>query len=147
MMRPGHKGDIAAKKMLGNMVDIQVRLSDYSREAFWPEHVVDEVETFVDSFLSCYTVLANAADRRAELLFSVTPKFHWLWHWSRRSRMLNPRKGNTMVDEDFVGVCKRIVQACANGTESHRVPMAFCEKYRVGQWFLNTFGDEYSTTA
>ena len=92
------------------------------------------------NFLKEYSVLANLADQEKKLLFSVTPKFHWLWHMGDRAYFLNPRKGNTMIDEDFVGRSKDIVAACASGTESHRVPAKFVERYCWGKYILMKHG-------
>ena len=47
-----------------------------------------------------------------------------------------------MIDEDYVGVCKQIVQSCANGTDSVKIPAAFVEKYRWGQFVVCVNGDE-----
>eukprot|EP00974_Lingulodinium_polyedra_P009748 934489-Lingulodinium_polyedra.AAC.1 len=94
----------------------------------------------VNSFLKDYSLLANMADREKKLVFAVTPKFHWLWHLGDRSQYLNPRKGNTMLDEDFVGQSKDIVAACASGTEAHRVPAKFVERYSWGKYILLKHG-------
>ena len=88
-----------------------------------------------------YSVLANMADNDNKLLFSVAPKFHWLWHLAARAQFLNPRKGCTMLDEDFVGKCKDIVAACVHGTESHRVPQKFLEKYCWGKSIMLARGE------
>ena len=58
----------------------------------------------------------------------------------KRAYYLNPRKGNTMIDEDFVGQCKDIVAACASGTEAHRVPTKVSERYTWGKYLLEEYG-------
>ena len=51
-----------------------------------------------------------------------------------------------MIDEDYVGICKNIVQASVSATAPHRVPLAFSEKLSWGLHFLNVYGDEYKAT-
>ena len=98
----------------------------------------------VDRFLSLYQGLAHASDQRKDLLFNLVPKLHWLWHLGQKAIFLNPRKGNTMVDEDYVGIFKKIVQACAQGTPSASVSLACMDKYCWGLHFLNVYGNAYS---
>ena len=120
---------------------MQKILHDHSDEAFLPLPIAARFDNFVKAFLQEYTLLANRADRIPNLyLFSMTPKFHYLWHLGKRARFLNPRRGNTMVDEDFVGQCKDLVAACASGTEAHRVPEKFLERYNWGKHILLEYG-------
>ena len=49
-----------------------------------------------------------------------------------------------MIDEDYVGVCKQIVQSCANGTENVKIRAAFVEKNQWGQFVMCVHGDEYN---
>ena len=84
----------------------------------------------IDVFLSHYSWLANRSDQRNELLFNVVTKHHWLWHIGERAMYLHPRIGATMIDEDFVGHVKEVVQACTSGMPSHNVQASVCDKYR-----------------
>ena len=67
------------KDLLTAQVQVQDILSDYSHEMFLPVPVANNLMTLVDNLLHLYTLLANRADREKELLWSVTPKFHWLF--------------------------------------------------------------------
>ena len=67
------------KDLLESQVQVQDILSDYSQEMFLPVPVANNLMVLVDNFLHLYTLLANRADRDKELLWSVTPKFHWLF--------------------------------------------------------------------
>ena len=93
----------------------------------------------VDILLRNYTVLANRADAKDPpcLLWSLTPTFHWLWHWSRKSALLNPRRSNCMLDEDYVGVIKTCVAASVSGTPMEMVPSKVMERVVWGMHFLN----------
>ena len=92
----------------------------------------------VDSMFKFYTRLANHADAKGDLLWSMVPKFHWLWHLSRRSQYLHPRRGACLLDEDFVGKLKLITKMCTSSTPLHRVPTAVAEKYRWGMYVLTS---------
>ena len=84
-----------------------------------------------DHVLHCYTLLANRADRTGGdegLLWNITPKFHWYWHWAVKALYFNPRKTNCFVDEDFVGDVKEIVAASTAGTSMEEVPSKVIEK-------------------
>ena len=142
--RPGHRDDRIIMSMLEHQAQLQVILSDNATQAFLSDDDATQVKLKVNAILHDYTLLANAADRRGVHLFSVAPKFHWFWHFGDRARLLNPRKGCTMLDEDVVGVCKIIVESCAHGTDSHNVHSSVVQTYRVGQHFLCTYGDEFT---
>jgi hypothetical protein len=47
-----------------------------------------------------------------------------------------------MVDEDFVGACKDIVQASVHGTRPHIVPEKFMSRYRWGEHMVNTYPED-----
>ena len=87
-----------------------------------------------------YSLIANTADRDKQFLFNATIKHHYLYHVGLRAAHLNPRKGNTMVDEDFVGQLKELVAACSHGTESHCVPEKVLERYVWGKYFVIKHG-------
>ena len=141
--RPGHGEDAHVRRMLSHQAKLQNLLSDTAAEPFLSEADAKQVMQCIEEVLRCYTLLANAADITNKVLWSITPKFHWLWHLGDRARLLHPRRGNCMIDEDFAGAIKQIVQSCAAGTESWKVPAALVDKYRVAQHFLCVFGDEF----
>ena len=85
-------------------------------------------------------MLANYVGNHVKLLFSMPVKFHYLHHMAARAHLLNPRKGNTMIDEDFVGRCKELVAACAHATEARVVPEKFMERYIWGKYITMMHG-------
>ena len=136
-MRPGNKEDKHVLSALQCMCHLQSILSEHKGQPFLPMTIAKRFTGLVNRFLQDYSLLANYADENSKLLFNVVPKHHALYHLGQRSQFLNPRLGNTMIDEDFVGICKDIVAACANGTEGHLIPARFLEKYMWGkhlQW-------------
>ena len=104
----------------------------HSDEVMLPIARVHSFRNAIDVFLANYTWLAACSDARGQLLFNVTPKFHWLWHLGERSMYLHPRRAACMIDEDFVGVMKEVVRASSAGTKGHKVQMTVCDKYRFG---------------
>eukprot|EP00959_Pyramimonas_sp_CCMP1952_P393914 8253747-Pyramimonas_sp.AAC.1 len=86
----------------------------------------------VDDFLLRYQKLAAAAESNGETLWNNPAKFHWLWHWSRKSMFINPSRTNTFIDEDFVGKMKTVVHSCAPGSSLPHMQCTSAEKYRWG---------------
>ena len=126
--RLGHPDDSLVLSALTSMCTLQQILSEHSGEPFLPVTEAHKFRKLVNGFLQDYTMLANRADKSNKLLLAVVPKHHMMFHLGRRSMFLNPRRGNTMVDEDFVGKMKDIVQSCAHGTESRLNPLKVMEK-------------------
>ena len=87
-----------------------------------------------ESFLRLYSVIGAASDAGPDndLLWNMTPKFHWLWHLADRGLYLSPRLGACWIDESFVGVMKRAAKSCSFGTSLNDIPDAVMTKYRWG---------------
>ena len=101
-------------------------------EPFLPQSQRTKFRALIIEFVLVYCVLANKADTEKKMLFTVAPKHHYMWHLGYRSMFLNPRVGNTMLDEDFVGRCKDVVQACAHGTSHfHKECFKHYEKLKL----------------
>ena len=123
--------------MLKAQVTIQETLTDHAMDLFLPPEASQGLMECVDRVLHHYTILANKADADNIALWNITPKFHWLWHWSRKSILLNPRRSNCMLDEDYVGVIKTCVAASVSGTPMEAVPKKVMERILWGMHFLN----------
>ena len=141
--RPGNADDGRIVALLEAQVRLQRILPDNSSEVFLTHEQAMDVRNTIDTILQLYTLLANAADMRKTLVFNMVPKFHFLWHLGYRAFWLNPRKGCTMVDEDYMGVVKRIAASCVHGSPPHKVPKAVMDKIIWGQHFLAVYGDTY----
>ena len=124
------KAEISA--VLETQLAMQSLLHDYSDLMMLPLAVVKQFRSLTDNFSLRYQRLAARADSDGLLLWSQPTKFHWLWHLAERSQYLNPRRGNCMMDEDFVGHMKDIAAACADGTPLHNVPPKTIAKYMYG---------------
>ena len=128
------------QKALEHQCEIQEILTAFADSAFLPEPVDAHVFSLVKEFLGEYSLLANEADRRGDLLFSVVPKHHYYWHLGRRALYMNPRRGNCMIDEDYVGTIKTVVHSAVHGTEAHLVPSRVMEKVLWGKYLLMEYG-------
>lgn len=127
------------RTLLKRQLDVQAVLSNHAAELFLP---VDEAMNFrpaVDDVLRIYSKLANQADQCGSHLWSITPKFHWLWHLAHCALHLNPRANNCMIDEDFVGDIKEGVAASVSGTSTEKVVNKVMEKYRWAMHFNNCY--------
>ena len=113
---------------------LQDIISDHKLDMFFPLETSDHFMANVDAFLHNYTRLANLATRDHELLWNIVPKHHWLWHLSRRSKYLNPKRGDTSLDEDFLGHLKHVVSSSSAGTPLHLVSQQVLTKY---MWCLH----------
>ena len=134
LFQKGTEQHLKVQSCLEYQVELQYLLHTHASETFLPPASCKRFEDLVVSFLKDYSLLANMADRESKLLFSVTIKFHYLHHLAQRAWFLNPRKGNCMIDEDFVGQCKDIAAACCHGAEAHAVPIRFTERYCWGMY-------------
>ena len=139
-MRPGNHDDELVQSCLLHLCRAQNTLHDYTSEPFLPLPIAREFKTNITKLLQNYSLLANSADRQGLVLFAMVPKHHYVYHLGDRASYLNPRRGNTMVDEDHVGKIKEVVASCAHGTESHHVPTKFMEKYQWGKHMEYHYG-------
>ena len=121
-----------ALSTLNHMVEL---LDDYSHEAFLPDADAAEFKTKTNKFLALYTILGNLANQQGRLLFSAVPKLHVLWHLADRARFLNPRRVSTYLDQDFVKHMKKVAAKCTAGTQLHKVPTTFMDRYCWGLTF------------
>ena len=119
--------------------EMQSTIDDYAHEFFFPPEVATSFRAVVDRFLNAYSWLGAAADRNGDLLWSMVPQIHWLWHLAFRSQYLHPRRGACLLDEDFVGKIKRIVQNTTASKQLHLIPAVTLEKWRWGKHIMNTY--------
>ena len=108
----------------------------HREDMFLPLAKARAFQAKVGSFLQGYSALASLADHKGLLLWNMPSKFHWLWHLGDRARLMHPRVGCCLLDEDFVGKVKIIAHSCAFGTPGHLAPQGIFEKYRWVQHFM-----------
>ena len=118
------------------MVDVQDTLSEFPYELILPLPAAELIQRRVYDFLDSYQRLAFLSEQRGDMLYNNPTKSHWLWHWSRKARFINPRITNCYMDEDFVGKMKVLVHSCSAGTDTHMMMAKMRDKYRYGMHFL-----------
>ena len=101
-MKNGSKHHSLIAKAFANLIGMQNILHDHATTAILPTAMSNKFDELVTTFLQSYTMLANMAYKDGKLLFSMAPKFHYLWHLGKRANFLNPRKGNTFIDEEII---------------------------------------------
>ena len=105
----------------------QCVIDDFSGDLFLPDDKAIELQQHVIDVLAKYSALCHIAQERRDLLWNMTPKFHWLYHLGQRSHFLCPRRGACWIDEDYVNKCKCVAQACSAGTPLHLIPPKIVE--------------------
>ena len=130
--RPGNAADRLVGELLEGQLAIQGLLDEDAADFQMEPDSAKELVKLVDKWLANYCRVANASTARGELLFSVVPKHHALWHFARKASNLHPRRGACYADEDFMGTCKQLVKGCVNALPLHKVPLAVLRKYRWG---------------
>lgn len=133
--RPGNQIDQLVSIVLQEQLTFQA-LIDEDADMFQMEaESAKQLPKTVDRLLATYARLAFEANQQGELLWSMVPKHHMLWHFARKAWCLHPRRGACYSDEDFMGVVKRLVQGCTSATELHKVASTVLKKYRWGMCF------------
>ena len=102
----GHPQYRLVKDMLGHMVDAQMITHQHNRDIFLPTDKAKEYKRHIDKFLVQYQELAFLSEEAGDNLWNNPIKFHWAAHLAERALYLNPRRGSTLVDEDFMGRIK-----------------------------------------
>ena len=134
-MRHGVEQDHWVAGCLASLCQMQSILDSDSRNFFLEPGQVLHFRTLVDQHLSLYSRLAAAADSVGDLLWTVAPKHHLMWHLAWKSQYLHPRRGSCYQDEDFMRRMKGMVQGCTASNAMHKVPLAVLHKYRWGMFF------------
>ena len=89
-------------------------------EQIQPIEYANTITCCSTNFLTVYQPLAYTSEPQGETLWSMPSKFHWLWHAADRARHINPRKGPTWMDEDDVGLMKKLAHSCGPGSWPHQ---------------------------
>ena len=115
--------------------------------AFMPEQAAVDFAHALDGVLLMWSHVANASDSRGEVIWNNPTKLHYLWHLGQKAMFLNPRRGNTMVEETYMGVCKTLAQSCLHSTDDVNMPKAFMDKYLWALHFMYVYGEEFHPDA
>ena len=89
-------------------------------------------------------MVANDTDLKGWNIWNTPTKLNYLHQLGEKAMCLNPRKGNTMVEETFMGVAKTIAKSCLNSTDDLNMPKAFMDKYLWALHFMYVDGDKFN---
>jgi hypothetical protein len=130
--RPGNELDKLVAELLQTQQLVQNLLDESSAEFQMDEESARELPKATDRLLATYSRAAHAANAMGELLFSVVPKHHMLYHFSRKAWYLHPRRGACYADEDYMSTIKQLVKGSVNALPLQKKPSAILNKYRWG---------------
>ena len=108
-----------------------------------PEQAALDFAQAIDKVLVMWSHVANDSDEKGLNIWNTVTKLHYLYHLGQKAMFLNPRKGNTMLEETYMGVCKTLAKSCLNSTDDHMMPKAFMEKYQWALHFMYVYGDTF----
>ena len=128
-----HDGHVL--RLLTAACDMNQILKDNASNIFLSSVDATSLVTNIDIVLEAYSLLANEADDTAQLLWSLPPKAHWLYHLGQRAHFMNPRVGACLIDEEYVGALKIIVGKAAHATAAEVVPCKVMERMRWAMEF------------
>lgn len=84
------------------------------------------------SFLGHYRWLNDFAITTGVFLWNITPKFHYMFHIGLTCYDINPRAGQTYIDESFVGRLSNVYKMCLNGPFHNTVQKVVISKWLAG---------------
>ena len=87
------------------------------------------------------SLVAKSSDARGEDVWNTQTALHYLYHLGQQAVYLNPRNGNTMIEEAYMGVCKTPATFCLSSTDDHHMPIALMDKYVWALHFTYVYGD------
>ena len=111
---------------------VQKIIDDHHSDVFITKDQVPMLQQAIDDHLEAYSWLALESDKKDEMLFTVAPKFHFLWHLGQRAVYLNPRRAACFIDEDFVKHMKKLCSKCLSNRPLHLATIGMMDKYRYG---------------
>ena len=80
-------------------------------------------------------------------IWNTPTKLHDLHHLGEKAMFFNPRRGNTMVEETYMGVCKTLAKSCLHSTDDVNMPKAFMDKYLWALHFMFVYGGRFHPDA
>ena len=130
-MRSRNRHGEKVLEVLEAQATMQTVLSEHASEPNLPLSAAKTLSDAIITMVQGTHLLAQQAQKRDKLLWNIVPKHHWAYHMALRCHLVNPRKGNTMLDEDFVGKMSSLVATSAFGTPPHEIANKVMEKYRA----------------
>ena len=105
-----------------------------------PEEASD-IRRFVFHLTMSYSALRWSSYRRGLVRWGLTPKFHFLCHLADMCSYSNPRNNWTYMDEDFMGIMKKLVKGCFAGTKFENVQVKTAVRWALAYDLSCAFHD------
>ena len=134
-------------RMLEHQLLAQRILHDCKDPTFLPlQSAIDFAQT-IGEILLMWSLVANDSDTQGLNIWNTPTKLHYLHHLGEKAMFLNPRKGNTMLEETYMGVCKTLAKSCMHSTDDVNMPKAFMDKYLWALHFMFVYGERFHPDA
>ena len=134
-------------RMLKHQLSAQSILHDYRDQTFLPVQSAIDFAQAIAGVHHMWSLVANDSDKNGLNIWNTPTKLHYLHHLGEKAMFLNPRRGNTMVEETYMGVCKTLAQSCLHSTDDVNMPKAFMDKYPWALHFMYVYGEEFHPDA
>ena len=129
-------------KMLEHQLIAQGILHDYRDGTFLPVQSAIGFAQAIGGVHHMWSVVAKESDNQGLTIWNTPTKLHYLHHLGEKAMFLNPRKGNTMVEDTYMGVCKALAKSCLHSTDD-----AFMDKYLWALHFMFVYGERFHPDA
>ena len=118
-------------------------LHDHRDETGLPIQSAIDVAEAIAGVHHMWSLAANDSDKQGLNVWNTPTKLHYLHHLCETAMFLNPRRGNTMMEETYMGVCKTLAHSCLNSTDDLQMPRAFMDKYLWALHFMYVYGEKF----
>ena len=88
----------------GASVDCPRILYDYRDQTFLPVQSAIDFAQAIAGVHHMWSLVANDSGKKGLNIWNTPTKLHYLHHLGEQARFLNPRRGNTMVEETYGSV-------------------------------------------
>ena len=85
--------------MLEHQLIAQRLLHDYRDQTFLAAQSANDVAQAIAGVHHMWSLVANDSHKRGLNIWNTPTKLHYLHHLSEKAMFLDPRRGNTMVEE------------------------------------------------
>ena len=134
-------------RMLEHQLIAQRILHDYRDPTFLPVQSAIDFAQAIGGIHLMWSLVANDSDTKGLNIWNTPTKLHYLHHLGEKAMFLNPRKGNTMLEETYMGVCKTLAKSCLHCTNDVNMPKAFMDKYLWALHFMFVYGERFHPDA
>ena len=131
-------------RRLDQQLIAQQILHDHRDPTFLPVQASVDFANAIGEVLVMLSLVANHTDQKVWNIWNAPTKLHYLHHLGEKAMFLNPRKGNTMAEDTFMGVAKTIAGSCINATDGLNMPKTYMDKYLWALYLMYTYGDKFT---